>query len=140
MTGEIFALLRDYSVLSKGGGNPGAASAGGFARGVARLKSMPPGAMVHLLFEVRSRQLLEAMPKDEAMELLSGLLIGADVAAALQWFGTTSAVMVIGEPALAARYREAIEAFGAVAGYLDGATCALEGLRALFGDAELGGI
>jgi 2-dehydro-3-deoxygalactonokinase len=140
MTGEIFALLRVHSVLSMGDGNPAAGSTGGFAKGIARLKAMPAGAIMHLLFEVRSRQLLEAMPRDEAMDFLSGLLIGADVAAALQWFGTTTSVMVIGEPALAARYGEALEAFGVAANYLDGATCALAGLRALFVNTKRGEI
>jgi len=138
MTGEIFALLRDHSTLSKAGGNPQTRAADGFRKGLARLKSMPAGAVVHLLFEVRSRQLLEAVPEREAIEYLSGLLIGADVAAALQWFGAAATVVVIGEPALAARYNDALTAFGAESCNIDAADASLAGLRVIFGDV-LGG-
>jgi 2-dehydro-3-deoxygalactonokinase len=58
---------------------------------------------------------------------LSGLLIGAEVAEGLAWSGAAAPV-IIGEPALAALYAQALAAAGA-ASRIGPADAALRGLR-----------
>ena len=126
--GETFALLKAHSTLSAGGGSLAEGSATGFAQGLARIAEHGPQRLTHLLFETRARQLLEAMPPPDAMGFLSGLLIGADVAAARDWFGAMPAVTVIGDGALAALYAKALTADGVTTSVVDGDAAVLAGL------------
>lgn len=126
--GETFALLKARSTLGAGGGSLAEGSASGFALGLARIAEQGAARLTHLLFETRARQLLDAMSPADAMGLLSGLLIGADVAAARDWFGPLSAATVIGDGALARLYVEALAAVGAVASIVDGDAAVLAGL------------
>jgi 2-dehydro-3-deoxygalactonokinase len=136
--GEIYALLREHSILAKAA--PGAASsdaespealAAGFARGVARIVEQGPARLPHLIFETRSRQLLDGLPKDEAMGFLSGLLIGSDTATTSSWFGDLGSVSLIGAPALSALYAQAIAAHGGSSVAVDGDAAVLAGLTTL---------
>ena len=132
--GEIYALLREHSILAKAA--PGDAEsaeglAAGFTRGVARIVEHGPGALPHLIFETRSRQLLDGLAKDEAMGFLSGLLIGADTATTSSWFGKLGQVSLIGDPALSVLYAEAITAHGGASVSVDGDSAVLAGLTTL---------
>ena len=132
--GEIYALLREHSILAKAA--PGDAEsaeglAAGFTRGVARIVEHGPGALPHLIFETRSRQLIDGLPKDEAMGFLSGLLIGSDTATTSSWFGKLGQVSLIGAPALSALYAEAIAAHGGSSVSVDGDSAVLAGLTTL---------
>jgi 2-dehydro-3-deoxygalactonokinase len=69
--GELYALLREHSILAKAAPGDGPESPEGFARGVARIVEQGPARLPHLIFETRSRQLLDGLPKDEAMGFLS---------------------------------------------------------------------
>jgi 2-dehydro-3-deoxygalactonokinase len=126
--GETFALLKARSTLGAGGGNLAEGSTSGFALGLARIAEHGAGRLTHLLFETRARQLLDAMSPADAMGFLSGLLIGADVAAARDWFGPICAATVIGDGALARLYAEALAAVGAVVSIVDGDAAVLAGL------------
>src|SRR4051812_27234912 len=84
--GELYALLREHSILAKAAPGDGPESPEGFASGLARIVEQGPARLPHLIFETRSRQLLDGLPKDEAMGFLSGLLIGADTATTSSWF------------------------------------------------------
>lgn len=132
--GEIYALLREHSILAKAA--PGDAEtpegvAAGFTRGLARIVEQGPARLPHLIFETRSRQLLDGLPKDEAMGFLSGLLIGGDAAAASSWFGDLGQVSLIGAPALSALYAQAIAAHGGSSVSVDGDAAVLAGLTTL---------
>ena len=129
--GEAFALLRQHSTLAAGVGPEVQASPAGFARGLARLVDKGPALLPHLLFETRARQLLEALPAADAMGFLSGLLIGADAAAARQWFGDLGQVTLIGAPALNDLYGQAIASQGGMATAIDGDSAVLAGLTTL---------
>jgi 2-dehydro-3-deoxygalactonokinase len=96
--GELYALLREHSILAKAAPGDGPESPEGFARGVARIVEQGPARLPHLIFETRSRQLLDGLPKDEAMGFLSGLLIGSDTATTSSWFGDLGQVSLIGAP------------------------------------------
>jgi 2-dehydro-3-deoxygalactonokinase len=132
--GEIYALLREHSILAKAA--PGDVEspeglAAGFARGVARIVEQGPARLPHLIFETRSRQLLDGLPKDEAMGFLSGLLIGSDTATTSSWFGDLGSVSLIGAPALSALYAQAIAAHGGSSVAVDGDSAVLAGLTTL---------
>ena len=129
--GELYALLREHSILAKAAPGDGPESPEGFARGVARIVEQGPARLAHLIFETRSRQLLDNLPKDEAMGFLSGLLIGSDVAATASWFGDLGQVSLIGAPALGALYAQAIAAHGGSCVAVDGDSAVLAGLSTL---------
>jgi 2-dehydro-3-deoxygalactonokinase len=65
------------------------------------------------------------------MGFLSGLLIGADAAAARQWFGDLGKVTLIGAPALNNFYGQAIASQGGVVTAIDGDSAVLAGLTTL---------
>lgn len=129
--GETFALLRQHSTLAAGVVADIQGSAKGFALGLARIGEHGPALLPHLLFETRSRQLLDALPAADAMGFLSGLLIGADAAAARQWFGDLGEVTLIGAPALNDLYEQAIASQGGHAIAIDGDAAVLAGLTTL---------
>jgi len=133
--GEFFALLRKHSTLAIGA-SEFTHDAAGFALGLERIAQHGAAGLPHLLFEVRSRQLREDMGANVAMNHLSGLLIGADVAAAATWFGKPEEVVLIGAPGLNTLYAQALEQHGVAHRSVDGQQCALAGLVGLFeGDA-----
>lgn len=129
--GETFALLRRQSTLAAGVDADVQGSSEGFAMGLARIADRGSSVLPHLLFETRARQLLDALPAADAMGFLSGLLIGADAAAARQWFGPLGQVILVGAPALTALYGEAIAAQGGRSAAIDGDAAVLAGLSVL---------
>jgi len=129
--GETFALLRQHSTLTAGTAPDLGGSAEGFALGLHRILEQGPALLPHLLFETRARQLVDAMPAADAVGFLSGLLIGADVAAARQWFGPLGKVVLIGAPALNSLYGLAIADQGGITVAVDGDSAVLAGLTTL---------
>ena len=101
MTGEVFAALKDHTILGRL--MDGAAQDGvGFGEGVqaaARLER--PGDVLHAVFMTRTLGLFDRLPPHQLSDYLSGLLIGAELLSGAR--GAQSAV-VIGSPALTARY------------------------------------
>lgn len=92
----------------------------------------PTSSLVHALFGVRSRQLLDGRSNEWALAYLSGLLIGSDVRGAIPLFGARDQVVVIGDGALNERYTYALRRQDIAASCLDGEQCALAGLRTLW--------
>ena len=129
--GETFALLKAHSTLGAGGGSLAEGSASGFALGLARIAEHGAQRLPHLMFETRARQLVDGMSPADAMGFLSGLLIGADVAAARDWFGAMPAATVIGDGALATLYVQALAAAGVTASVVDGDAAVLAGLSTI---------
>ena len=74
------------------------------------------------------------MPSDQVESYLSGLLIGAEVAAtpALLGVAAPAKVAIIGDLALCARYRRALTWHGFEADVFDGEAAVLAGLAALY--------
>lgn len=129
--GETFALLKQHSTLAAGGGSLAEGSAEGFGLGLDRIGEHGAARLPHLMFETRSRQLLDAMSPADAMGFLSGLLIGADIAAARDWFGPMQAVTVIGAGALSDLYVKALAKVDVGASVVDGDAAVLAGLSAI---------
>jgi 2-dehydro-3-deoxygalactonokinase len=107
MTGEVFAALKGHTILGRtmGEGEEGDA----FARGLAVARALErPGDLLSALFAVRAEALFGRLAPGEGAAYLSGLLIGAEVAAA----ATGGEAILVGAAGLAGRYRTALEAAG----------------------------
>jgi len=111
MTGEVFAALKDHTVLGRLMTPPaGGADDDGFARGVAAAARLErPGDLLHAVFMTRTLGLVDELPAQALANYLSGLLIGAEILAGA---GGAREAVVVGSPALAARYRSAGAALG----------------------------
>ncbi|PNS08538.1 2-dehydro-3-deoxygalactonokinase [Solilutibacter silvestris] len=125
MTGELYALLKTHSILGRlieGDAHDDAA----FAAGVQRALDEP--ALSKLLFSARSEGLFGRIAPTALSAYLSGLLVGAEVQAALR-DGSAGRVTVIATPQLARNYLAAL----ALAGIddvevMDGAQASAAGL------------
>lgn len=122
MTGEVFAVLREHSILGRTMVE-GPADWQAFDQGVARASNS--GGLLHHLFGARTRVLMnEIAPASEA-DYLSGMLIGHEIKAA----GGSGPVLVVGAEALAERYERAFRLCGREARALEGETATVKGLR-----------
>src|SRR5436190_24360675 len=128
MTGELFAVLGQHSVL-KSEAPPD--DEGAFDEGVAAAGD--GGALASRLFSVRSRVVAGEASPDTTSSYLSGLLIGADVAAAPHLLGIAAdaPVSLIGEPALCRWYARALKGRGRPVSVHNGDEAARAGLFAL---------
>lgn len=139
MTGELYAVLRQHSLLgqlmpAEGGAGDATAAAIAFERGLAMARDAAPGELTHQLFAVRTLALDGQVPPPALADLLSGLLIGHELTAALAWLereGHAGApLLLVGEGALSRRYAAALERAGRPATALLGNT-APQGLARL---------
>ena len=125
MTGELFSLLKDHSILSDL--LQGVVSANdSFKQAVG--DSIDQNALPADLFGVRARVLLGQMKKEDAASYASGLLIGADVSIGLR-IPTGAQIHVIGRCDLTHLYAAAIAAADRDAKELDGEQCFLAGIQ-----------
>lgn len=113
MTGELFAVLRDHSILGRIPAGPDtpdrAARDAAFRAAVDLVRD--EGRAAPLLFSTRARVLTGSLDPALAMEHLSGLLIGEEIAAAPRPAGAAP-LLLVGAPALCDRYAMALQAFG----------------------------
>ena len=127
MTGEIFALLATRSVLRRTVAPEGwneAAFLTGAEEGFAR-----PDRVSARLFGLRAGALVGELDPVVARARLSGLLVGAEIAAARPyWLGRD--VVLIGAPALAEAYRAALAIAGLDARTADATAMTVAGLAA----------
>ena len=125
MTGELFRLLVDHSMLGKLMAPQATPDdEGAFARGVRRSIAEP--SLAATLFSARAEVLLGRMAPTEVKAYLSGLLIGAEVATLAHGRGP---VTLVGDPALNARYHTALTLAGAgPIGLVDGETAVAAGI------------
>jgi 2-dehydro-3-deoxygalactonokinase len=128
MTGEVFALLREHSILGRpareaGGGQ---ASDVAFDAGVAAVRDGGPAGATALLFSARTLVLGGLLPAAHSLDYLSGLLVGEELRCALLEAGEGH-IQLVGEAALCARYQRALALFGRSAS-LAGADVAAQGL------------
>ena len=117
MTGELYGLLREHSILARLATANGR-DARAFARGV-RTSLGEAAALTHDLFSARTLALTGALAPEGVADYLSGLLLGAEIAAARRWVGGDAAegggVTLVGDAALCARYRRALACAGLAA-------------------------
>jgi 2-dehydro-3-deoxygalactonokinase len=115
MTGELYAVLKDHSILARmmsaEHAVPGDAD---FRRGVTA--ALHPGAsagtLLHRLFGARTLALAGELDPGSVADYLSGLLIGSEISAGLEWSRQQGAaadrVTLIGACALCRRYAVAL--------------------------------
>ena len=126
MTGELFALLRQHSLLGRLMDAGDALDEAAFARGIER--SGEPGGVGQHLFGVRALGLFEQLSSEAAPSYLSGLLIGHELRG--RGLQRGAKVHLIGSPGLANRYRLALQMLG-VASELHAEALAASGLQQL---------
>jgi 2-dehydro-3-deoxygalactonokinase len=125
MTGEVFAALRNGTILGRLMTSEGAVDNDTFLRGVNR--SAETGGILHHLFGVRTLGLLHHLEEQNAASYLSGLLIGHEVRAAMP-AGTH--VHLAGATQVRSLYALAIEACGGFCAIEEG-DVAVRGLTAI---------
>jgi 2-dehydro-3-deoxygalactonokinase len=125
MTGELFNLLKEHSILADLLQGPVEVNEA-FKRGVrhALEREMLPAD----LFGVRAGVLLGQTSKDDAPSYTSGLLIGTDVRIGLTW-PAAARIGIIGRPELTRLYAAAIVEAGREPIELDGERCFLAGIQ-----------
>ena len=133
MTGELFALLSEQSVLRHGMQGDGWDDAA-FDTGVSDALSRPERIGARL-FALRAEGLIAGLSPQAARARLSGLLIGTELAAAKPyWLGQR--VTLVGAETLSAAYARALAAQGVEAPRLSATDCTLAGLASLSPETE----
>ena len=125
MTGELFSLLKDHSILADL--LHGDVAANDVFKEAAR-HAVFHEALPAELFSVRARVLLGQAKKEDAASYLSGLLIGTDVRIGLT-LPTGARVVAMGRPELTRLYAAAIAEANRDWVELDGEQCFLAGIQ-----------
>ncbi len=121
MTGELYAVLREHSILGRLIGPKDSQQAAtsedsdAFARGV-RYSLRAPAALSRDIFSARTLALTKELAPSGVDDYLSGLLIGAEIAAGRDWLRTkypllderSRPLILLGAAALAQKYLRAL--------------------------------
>jgi 2-dehydro-3-deoxygalactonokinase len=114
MTGELFDLLTNHSILIQKG--DAIFDKPSFKKGADFTLKSELGSFTHGLFSVRSKQLFGELTNSQASSYLSGLLIGSDVRAALnaeEWqLSELGEVSIIGAKHLSQQFSQVLEMHG----------------------------
>ena len=113
MTGELYALLTQHGILGRLMQFGGAFVPTAFDDGV-RLGIEHHAALPHTLFAARTAGLMGQRSAEALPDFLSGVLIGAEVAAARR-LSDSARVTLLGDGALCDRYARALQAAGVAA-------------------------
>lgn len=129
MTGELYGLLAEQSVLrhSLGGEDWDAAEFSACVQSVLA----DPTALAARLFSIRAETLVGDLEPSAARARLSGLLIGAELAAA-QSYWTASDIMIVGNGAQSKLYDDALRLLGRAPRLADTTKVTLAGLRSAY--------
>jgi 2-dehydro-3-deoxygalactonokinase len=126
MTGEVYALLRQHSILARTlPADDGPLHEEAFLRGVAHARTA--GSLLRSAFSARTLALFDRLPAAQLPGYLSGLVIGEELRA---FAPAGRPVVLVGSPALTQRYALALEAAGCTVHSLGG-TATWRGLWAL---------
>ena len=113
MTGELYAALRAHTILGRlmSAEAKADASERAFRRGLDVALQGGTGGLPATLFSVRTLGLTRQLNPEELPDYLSGLLIGAELAGALDAFGAgvrARPLILIGDARLCTRYQDAL--------------------------------
>jgi 2-dehydro-3-deoxygalactonokinase len=118
MTGEIFAALREHTILGRTMTTPDHPDTEAFLRGVHIAREKGQAGLLATVFSTRTLGLTGELMSEQQPDYLSGLLIGHELAGldavlAQQQTGLAGhALHLIGNEALCERYRLALAQFG----------------------------
>lgn len=120
LTGELFAMLRDHSIIgrpAKEAGvviQPGIFDREAFAQGVRAARESGAVGVAPRLFSTRSLFLTGDLTISQTLDYLSGLLIGEEIRSVLAELGAGACppLVLLGDPTLCDRYRLALTTFG----------------------------
>lgn len=131
MTGELFDVITRHSILSHAvaGAADLPADTGTFE---ATLKAVldKPALATNLLFTARSGQLLNGLTSAGAQALISGTLIGAEIAGALASAGRNATITLVASGRLQALYEDAFRALSLTYTTIDADAAVRRGLSA----------
>src|SRR5262249_21616027 len=118
MTGEVFAALREHTILGRTMVTSDRPDTGAFLRGVNIARDRGHAGMLATVFSTRTLGLTGELSSDAHPDYLSGLLIGHELAgldallAQQQSSLARQSLRLIGNDALCERYRLALAQFG----------------------------
>jgi len=134
MTGELFSLLAEESILSRSVGEPAATAFGtAFEDGVEVGRTTP---VTSAIFGVRTRDVVGGLPARQNRAFLSGVLIGHEVANAVSAAPFTK-IGLCGQGSLVALYARALKVLDADVVKIDVEAATLRGHRAVASAAGL---
>ena len=126
MTGEVFALLKNHSILGKLMTGETSNSAA-FEQGV-RAGWKDPAGFLHCIFSTRTLALFKEMPTDYLSSYLSGQVIGTEIAHAIAKNLAGAQYQILATPALGELYMKAMTIAGLNVSYGE-PDVAVRGLR-----------
>ncbi|WP_233832136.1 2-dehydro-3-deoxygalactonokinase [Paraburkholderia sp. ZP32-5] len=118
MTGEVFAALREHTILGRTMVTPDRPDTAAFLRGVNIAREKGQAGMLATVFSTRTLGLTGELSSEAQPDYLSGLLIGHELAgldallAQQQSSLARQSLRLIGNDALCERYRAALAQFG----------------------------
>lgn len=135
LTGELFAILKEHSVLISERDSD-YFNQDAFFQGVNAIEQLGDTHLVHALFATRSKQLIGGLSSADATSYLSGLLVGSDVLGAIALFRKTapdiSSVILIGEPRLSEYYQLVLNHLEIKTTMADTSQIAIAGYEAIY--------
>ena len=129
MTGEVYSVLAEHSILGRLMDPAGPDDADSFRQGL--ILAAEPGGLLHHLFAVRAEGLFGAVPEAGLRSYLSGILIGHEVRAMCGIAKPEGPITLIGRPDLTRLYAEAIGLVGASTRVVTSRDATLKGLSIL---------
>ncbi len=133
MTGEVFSLLSQQSVL-RHGLKDAEWDAAAFVAGIEDAIGRPQSFAAEL-FSLRASGLLKDTSAPKTRSRLSGLLVGMELAGAKPyWLGQR--IVIIGDPSLSKIYQDALESQGCLVECVDGDEIALVGLASAYAEMQ----
>jgi 2-dehydro-3-deoxygalactonokinase len=122
MTGELYAVLREHSILgrliSPQPADAGAAAAA-FEQGLEAARESAPGDLPRQLFATRALGLTKRLSAEALADYLSGVLVGHELVSGLARSRAEresgAPLVLIGDAALRLRYARALQSFGVAA-------------------------
>ncbi|WP_430364033.1 2-dehydro-3-deoxygalactonokinase [Trinickia sp. NRRL B-1857] len=118
MTGELYAALRDHTILGRTMAEPVEPDTQAFLRGVTVAKHAQRAGLLATIFSTRTLGLTGALSSEQQPDYLSGLLIGHELSGLAALLESRDAALadeaprLIGSAALCERYRLALAEFG----------------------------
>jgi len=136
MTGEVFHVMREHSILATLMTDNGEHDARAFGEGLKQ--SAEPGGLLNHLFTVRSKGLFNSLPGNALSSYLSGILIGHEIRELASLTHTESKeIILLGSSILSKRYAQALTLMGLSFVALDNDIATTQGLFSMAQQAGL---